>query len=241
MSEVHKPRLMTNPKDNGVLVHVPGGEFTMGSDRYSIERPPHRVKLRAYWIGRTEVTNAMYRHFISETRSAAPATLDTENFKADGQPVVNVNYFEAVAYCKWAGVRLPSEAEWEFAARGTDGRRFPWGNAEPDTSRAVYGLRRTTGFPAPVGNKPRGASPFGILDMAGNVLEWCSDLAGPYPSDEESGILTNPTGPSQGAKRIMRGSCLYYTSTTLSATERYYTLPAMKRSYCGFRVARNVD
>lgn len=234
-----KPRTMINRPDGLTLIYIPGGEFVMGHGQFGIERPTHRVRLSPYWLGQTEVTNAAYRKFVSDT-GHAPSTYDNdEGFNADDQPVVGVDYADAVAYCEWAGGRLPTEAEWEFAARGTDGRLYPWGNEAPRPDRAVYGkLRSDTATTQTVGSTPGDCSPFGILDMAGNALEWCADWAGPYPID--GGVSVDPRGPEQGAERIMRGGCYRHHAITLRAPQRLYTLPNQKRNYAGFRLAKTV-
>lgn len=236
----HEPRTMVNPKDGLTLIYIPGGEFEMGHTQFGIERPPHRVRLSPYWLGQVEVTNAAFRRFVDET-GYAPASYDGDDgYNADDQPVVGVDYAAAVAYCEWAGGRLPTEAEWEFAARGTDGRLYPWGNEPPKPDRAAYGKTRSdTATTQPVGSKPGDRSPFGILDMAGNVLEWCADWAAPYPKDGE--LRVNPTGPAEGTERIMRGSCFRYHAVTLRAPQRLYTLPDQRRNYAGFRLAMSAE
>jgi len=232
-----KPKTRTHPKDSSTLIYIPGGEFVMGSDAFSVERPPHRVRVSAFWMARTEVTNAQYRQFVEETkhRPSEFATDDLHN--GDDQPVVGVSWDDAMAYCRWAGGRLPSEAEWEFAARGSDGREYPWGDEEPKKGRAVYGLIFGKGGKAEaVGTTPGDVSPFGVLDMAGNVIEWCSDWYGPYPNDSAK-PLVNPTGPPQGNRRIMRGGCWTYQAQSLRATERWLVVPQQRVRHSGFRLA----
>jgi formylglycine-generating enzyme required for sulfatase activity len=210
----------------------------MGGTEFSSERPAHRVRLSPYWIGRTEVTNAMYRRFLAATGYPPTSLAQEERFGADEQPVVGVDWEDAAAYCRWAGGRLPTEAEWEFAACGTDGRRYPWGNDAPDSTRAVFDRDFLKGQAAPVGTTPGDISPFGVLDLAGNVSEWCADWAAPYPPDTGTPLL-DPKGPPTGTLRVRRGGCYMYSGTGLRATERYPTapVPLLNRRYIGFRIA----
>ncbi len=230
-----------NETDGSVLLLVPGGEFVMGSDAFQIERPSHRVRVSAFWMGRTEVTNAQYRVFMQATGRTPSEHGSKELYNQDQQPVIGVNWEEADAYCRWVGGRLPTEAEWEFAARGTDGHTYPWGNEPPDRSRAVYGLIfGKGGKAAAVGTTPGDESPFGIRDMAGNVLEWCSDWYAPYPPGTSQPLL-NPTGPSQGTHRIMRGGCWTFQAQALRATERWRTPPQQQTAHGGFRLVMDAS
>jgi formylglycine-generating enzyme required for sulfatase activity len=168
-------RLMVNDKDGSVLVLVPEGEFWAG------ENPPFKVRLPAYYIGLTTVTKAQYARFLKESGYAepAPGTLywRSRDFRHDlaEHPVVSVSWDDAKAYCDWAGLRLPSELEWEKASRGTDGRQFPWGNVW-DESRCRNAKNRGNEETAPVLGYVDGASPRGCLQMSGNVREWCEDV-----------------------------------------------------------------
>jgi formylglycine-generating enzyme required for sulfatase activity len=232
------PRTRVNPRDGARLVWIPGGEFTMGGTEYSSERPPHRVRLSPYWLGRTEVTNAMYRRFLAATGHPAPAVIQEERFSGDEQPVVGVDWADAAAYCAWAGGRLPTEAEWEFAAHGTDGRLYPWGNEAPDASCVAFERDFLKGQAAPVGTAAGDVSPFGVLDMAGNVSEWCSDWAAPYAAGGFEPLL-DPKGPPTGILRIRRGGSYMSSAPGLRVTERYFTppVPVLNRRYIGFRLA----
>ncbi len=221
------PEIETSPASAGdeEFVFVPEGEFIMGSDPndpffWGAEAPKHTVYLDAFWIQRTEVTNAMYRACVNEGVCPPPTEPSTRSQKdyyiLNNYPVVHVTYSHAVSYCTWIGGRLPTEAEWEKAARGTDGALYPWGNASVDNSSANFcdiGCTALStvesgyndGYPelAPVGSYPKGASPYGALDMAGNVLEWVSDwYAVDYYASSPS---NNPTGPSSGSKHPVRG------------------------------------
>ncbi|MBL8850012.1 MAG: DUF1501 domain-containing protein [Planctomycetaceae bacterium] len=230
-----------NAVDAGALVFVPAGEYTRGSDEIAVERPTHRVRVRPFWMARTPVTNAMYREFCKATGHRATDysnshLLSPKLTDADDQPVIGVDHADAAAYAKWAGGRLPTEAEWEFAARGTDGRRYPWGDADPLPEQAVFAQTvGKGGKTAPVGTTPGDASPFGILDMAGNVLEWCADWYAPYPTDATE-PLDNPAGPPSGLQRVQRGGCWAYEAPALRAASRTLAPPNQRLNMVGFRI-----
>jgi formylglycine-generating enzyme required for sulfatase activity len=203
------------------MVYVPAGDFLMGSiqdsQSDSNEFPQHTVNLDAYWIDRTEVTNAQYAHCTADGVCIPPHKTSSNtrssyygNSQYGNYPVIYVDWNQAQAYCAWAGRRLPSEAEWEKAARGVDGRIYPWGSAAPDRSRLNYNT--IAGDTSAVGSYPSGASPYGVLDMAGNVWEWIND----WFSDtyyQQSPVL-NPPGPASGTSRAVRGG-------SWSATDSY--------------------
>ncbi|MEM6457723.1 MAG: SUMF1/EgtB/PvdO family nonheme iron enzyme, partial [Acidobacteriota bacterium] len=161
-------------KDGSVLVYVPGGSYTLGGEAYSDEKPIHMVTLSPYWIGKYPVTNAQYGTFLEATKRGKPSRWNDKQFNGPDQPVVGVSWHDAQAYCAWAGLILPSEAQWEASARGTDQRTYPWGDGEPTKKLANYG--KNVGRTTPVGSYPDGAGPFGMLDQAGNVWEWCVDV-----------------------------------------------------------------
>lgn len=240
------PTLKVNPADGATMIWIPGGEFMMGSDEYSIEQPPHWVKVRPFWMALTPVTTAMYRRFTSQTGHRLPEfsnqhLMDPKLCDADDQPVIGVSYEDAVCYCQWAGGRLPTEAEWEFAARGTDGRNYPWGNEPPRPGRAAYGrILGKGGKAALVGTHPGDISPFGVLDLAGNVLEWCADWFGPYSADEGE-PLVDPRGPAQGTRRAQRGGCWMYDERSLRTTERIQGVPHQRLNLVGFRLVMDAD
>lgn len=194
----------TGPANDSEMVRVPSGMFLMGSlDGPEDERPQHQVNVTEFFIDRTPVTNAQFARFLNAKGTPAADGQrwydiddnDARIHRRDGQwaadagsenhPVVEASWYGAVAYCVWLRKRLPTEAEWEKAARGTDGRKYPWGNEPPDRSRAHFGagwneLR-------PVGSLPKGASPYGILDLAGNGWEWVSSAYLPYPYNPSDG------------------------------------------------------
>jgi formylglycine-generating enzyme required for sulfatase activity len=203
-------------KNGMTLLYVPAGEFTMGSeDGSDDEKPVHTVSLEAFWIDQTEVTNAMFADFINEQGNQIEGDvtwvdagdsdvrihLEGDIWKADEgyaeHPVIEVSWHGANAYCSWADRRLPTEAEWEKAARGTDERVYPWGNDA--LSNSLLNYNNVIGDTTEVGNYPAGASPYGALDMAGNVWEWVDDWYDAYPGNTESNSYFGKT------YRVLRG------------------------------------
>jgi formylglycine-generating enzyme required for sulfatase activity len=219
----------TNPKEGSTFVFVPAGGFTMGSNGGDAdERPAHKVNLRGYWIGKNEVTVAQYRRFCREIGRPMP-----RGQGADNHPVVNVSWDDAVAYARWAGCRLPTEAEWEKAARGTDARTYPWGNTwDPAKCNTEEG---GPGRTMPVGSYPRGASPYGCLDMAGNVSEWCSSVYKKYPYRADDG-REDPNAPSP---RVYRGGSWDDDRDDARASERDSDARGDQDDDRGFRLARS--
>ena len=191
---------LINFKDGADMVYAPAGEFIMGEDG-APDAPKHTVYLDGYWIYRNDVTVAQYRKFCRATGRRMPDAPDSG--WDDDHPMVKVTWDDAKAYCDWAGVSLPTEAQWEKAARGTDGRKYPWGN-DWDATKAVCNLApQNASDSAPVGSKPDGASPYGCLDMAGNVRQWCADCYdNAYYTHSPA---RNPTGPATGTYRVLRG------------------------------------
>ena len=229
----------TQPKPTGVkggeMVRVPAGEFIMGSDSGRAgEKPDHRVYLDEFYIDKYEVTNEQYNQCVS----AGPCS---PNQKFDGftdpqQPVVGVDWNQASTYCSWVGKRLPTEAEWEKAARGTDGRTYPWGEGI-DCSKANYGYCNYSKTKQ-VGSYPSGASPYGAMDMTGNVLEWVADW---YNENYYLNSLNrNPTGPETGNARVARGGSWGYDPNEVRAFHRGWLVPGGRVSYVGIRCARNL-
>jgi len=219
------------------MVWVPAGEFLMGStdadnEADTDEKPQHKVYLDGYWIYKTEVTVAQYRKFCQATGRQMPP--EPEWKWQDTHPIVNVTWDDAAAYAQWAGAALPTEAQWEKAARGPDGRLYPWGN-DWDGAKCVNSARgNAPGGTKPVGGMPAGASPYGCLDMAGNVWEWCADwYDGSYYKNTPSG---NPTGPATGTARVVRGGSWGNTiSDFFRAAGRYRPTPEGRNDYLGFR------
>ncbi|MBF0147597.1 MAG: SUMF1/EgtB/PvdO family nonheme iron enzyme [Magnetococcales bacterium] len=165
------------------MLPVPGGVFTMGEDRLDWTNPRHQVQLSPFYLAETPVTNDLYRRFLEENRTyRKPESWGNERFSHDMQPVVGVDWNDAIKFCEWLSestgkeFSLPTDAQWEFAARGTDARQFPWGNYGPTVEHACFGLDEKTGKPALVGQYPLGQGPFGHLDLSGNTWEWCRDV-----------------------------------------------------------------
>lgn len=219
-------------------VFVGEGEFLMGStaadpDAEADEFPQHAIHLEGFWIDRTEVSNRQYALCVDAKVCDPP--LHSRHFgrpDVDDHPVIGVSWFEAAEYCAWAERRLPSEAEWEKAARGTDGRIFPWGDEAPTPARAAYDLGDGT---TPVGTHPEGASPYGALDMAGNAWEWTADTYDPeyYAVSPRE----DPPGPRESVNwRVIRGGSSNTAPRALRAANRFWAFP--KRGYFdGFRCA----
>ncbi len=227
-----------NAQDGSVLVLVPEGPFQMGSEvtrAGADERPVHRVNLPAYWIGVREVTNEQFRRFVSQTgHPAGPRWEDHARMWGGRAPVLGVSWKDAQAYCRWAGLRLPTEAEWEKAARGTDARQYPWGDTW-DPARAWW--QDTSEVRAQdVGGLPLGASPFGCLDMSGNVAEWCSSRYRPYPYRSRDG-REDPKAP--GA-RVVRGGQYFDEPWDLRCSARRKAAPGERQTTTGFRVAMSL-
>jgi iron(II)-dependent oxidoreductase len=230
-------RVVTEP-DGATMVLVSAGEFWMGSDDESDdEKPRHRVTLDAFYIDRYQVTNAIYQKFMSATRHPAPAQWNDSDFNGPQQPVVGVSWEDAVAYCAWAGKRLPTEAEWEKAARGTDGRKYPWGDSW-DASRA-NSHESGHGKTVEVGSYPTGVSPCGAHNMAGNVWEWVADwyVEGYYGRSPER----NPRGPDTGTYRVLRGGSWLDGPIDLRAANRHGYSPDFRVDLIGFRCARGLS
>jgi len=177
-----------NPVDGAIYVLVSAGEFTMGSPAgvgEDNEHPQTKVTLPTFWIMQTEVTNAQYKLCIDADKCTKPNNAEWDKSENGNYPVVDVDWHQARAYALWVGGRLPTEAEWEKAARGTDGRVYPWGNTEPNDQGLFYNNK--VGHTSIVGSYPAGASPYGLLDMAGNVWEWTNSQYLPYPYRSNDG------------------------------------------------------
>ena len=244
----------TRPADDMVMVYVPGGTFQMGSaegdsDAYSDEFPQHSVTLDDFWIDQTEVANAQFAAFLNDQGNQTEGGVTWLDLDSDyclieqvgGQyrpksgyadhPVIEVSWYGVDAYCKWVGAQLPTEAQWEYAARGEQGYIYPWGNDAPTCERAQFG--DCSGRTVPVGSLPDGASWCKALDMAGNVWEWTADWYGSYSSASQ----TNPTGPVDGSYKVLRGGSFYNNWVSVRVADRSYGTPDYRYSYFGFRCA----
>jgi formylglycine-generating enzyme required for sulfatase activity len=237
------------PADQMTMLYVPGGAFRMGRT-WSLDARAHTVVLDSFWIDQTEVTNAHYRRCVAAGACAAPTTCSwgeatyEDPAKAD-HPVVCVSWQAARGYCDWAGGRLPTEAEWEYTARGPDAAIYPWGD-EFDGTRlnscdrsCPHEDQRDTDYDdgyaqtAPAGSYPDGGSWCGALDMGGNVWEWVADWHGRYPLTRQR----NPTGPERGSERLIRGGSWFDYSEYgfLRADNRHAFEPRAANDLIGFR------
>jgi len=251
LGQVGDPRLEEN---NEVIILA--GSFHMGAQKvnknernydpkaWGDELPVHQVTLRRFRIGRYPVTVQEFGWFIADKGYSVrkhwaegygefeePADWEQQK-QYPNRPVVGVSWFEAAAYCSWAGRRLPTEAEWERAARGEESNRYPWGDDPPlDTSRANY--HSIVGHPTPVGLFPKGNTSEGLCDMLGNVREWCGDWFGAY----ENGSLENPTGPNSGEKRVARGGSWAGGAPGVRVSDRSKFAPSDQGIFVGFRCA----
>lgn len=248
--------LIENPKDGTILVLIPAGEFLAGGKRENEGGgSPFRVRLPAYYLALHAVTNRQYAAFLNAAQAGKEAVEKWILFASDcfvrrqgsgyeayggkeGHPVVQVSWYGAEAYCGWAGLRLPTELEWEKAARGGDGREYPWG-VEWDEKRCRNGKNQGSERTADIWGYAGGAAPWGGYQMAGNVWEWCEDW---YEGDAYKRYKTgNLTKPSSGVYRVLRGGswCLDYPGSFRCAF-RYYLRPDLRYNFSGFRCARTV-
>jgi len=227
------------------MMLVPAGEFSMGSDKGDDdEQPIHKVFLDGFYIDKFEVTNGRFAKFVEAIQSEPPwgfADKDTPLVQAD-RPVRWVSWMDATGYCLWAGKRLPTEAEWEKAARGPDGRIYPWGNDSPTPAHAVFGLKEGGAETvSPIGNRDKGKSPYGVHDLAGNLYEWVMDWY-----DEEfytkfaKNPAINPRGPSEGTAKAQRGGSYINNPYRLRSSFRTKGDPTEQDPNVGFRCAQDV-
>ena len=228
----HAGEIRANTVDGLEYVWIPAGTFQMGcvdgdSECQWNERPRHVVTLsRGFWMGRTEVTDAAYQRFPSATRKRA---------RYGTLPAVKVTWHDAQAFCQWCGGRLPTEAEWEYAARGGRiGLRYPWGNSITRESASFLG----TGL-RPVASYP--ANGFGVHDMAGNAAEWCADWFDSYYDAQDGAAVLDPVGPSSGEERVLRGGSSSEFADTLRASDRFSAHPEEQRDSVGFRCVMDAN
>jgi formylglycine-generating enzyme required for sulfatase activity len=262
------------------MIRVPSGKFIMGASPKEQEMilqfgwspnwidrvkplvessgPPHEVYLDSFYIFKHEVTNRQYKAFVDATGHTPPEIWSRASFNHPDQPVVCVSWNDANAFCTWAGMRLPTEAEWEKAARGSEGLAYPWGNAWDASKlrsansianrpletfnvwsswqRTMFSVHGSEASPARVGSYPEGASPYGVMDMAGNVWEWVADWYDPHYYAESP--ERNPKGPPTGQRRVLRGGGWDVPkSVTYTWYRETFMPPHDKRTVTGFRCA----
>lgn len=229
------PDLVRNSKDGSILVRVPAGPFRMGSEdseAFEDEAPVHEVDLEEFWIGKHAVTNRQFERFVLETGyDGGSAWKESAAQWGPDSPVVHVSWRDAFSYCRWAGLTLPTEAQWEKAARGTDGRKYPWGDRW-EADRAWF-FENSEGRIHPVDSRPQGASPYGCLNMAGNVWEWTLSVYRPYPYEPSDGR----EDPESSEPRTSRGGAWYTYSRSLRCSRRCPEILTIQSNSFGFRVA----
>jgi formylglycine-generating enzyme required for sulfatase activity len=245
LQEKMQPKPSENPvattqAHERAMVLVPAGPFPMGSTMGEAdELPVHQVYLDAFWMDQHQVSVGHYARFLDATAQEAPPDWIIMNrSQHQKRPVVNVEWADAAAYCAWAGKRLPTEAEWEKAARGTDGRTYPWGNEHPTKFFANVNREQWNNHSAltPVGAYEEGKSPYGIYDMAGNVWEWVSDWYD--PDYYQYSPVKNPTGPPRGQSKVIRGGSWGSSPASLRSADREIHVPSFRGLGTGFRCAK---
>ena len=236
------------------MVLIQKGSFQMGSkksmlelkphdlfntDRHTLgpENPAHEVYLDSFYIDIYEVTNSAYAKYMEKTGAKNPKGWNNKDFNKLQQPVVGMNWKEAVKFCKWNGKRLPTEAEWEKAARGKRPVKYPWGNTPPDSNNLNYNeeIKKTTA----VGSIEKGKSDYGLYDLSGNVSEWVSDWHSPeyYLFSPKK----NPQGPKKGQYKVIRGGSWRNNAEDVNLVYRNATTPRNRSLAIGFRCAKSSD
>ena len=226
------------PVEKEDMVFIPAGEFLRGYNGGGFdEKPEGRVRLDAYWIDRYEVTYGPYTAFIAATGHRKPISRYVKHFdKLSGarQPAVYVSWDDADAYCRARGARLPTEAEWEKAARGPNGLLFPWGD-EDRRGAANTGNSDPFEFTAPVASFPQDRSPFGVYDLGGNAMEWVADW---YQEDAYKDSAPNPKGPASGLYRVIKGPSWATAGQEIRLSIRLKMVPEFRDTTIGFRCAK---
>jgi len=244
-----------HPADQSLMVHVPAGEFIMGSDKYSAEKPVQSITLSDYYIDKYPVTNAQFQKFVAATSYVTDAEKENTGLVRIGRrwkkvagaswkspdgltgiagredhPVSQVSYNDALSYCRWAKKDLPTEAMWEKAARGPDGNEFPWGNEDPMEDTANHD--NYVGSTTPVTAYEKGQSVYGIQDAAGNVYQWCRDW---YATGQRAD--TDPAGPETGTEHVIKGGSFIEGMESLRSANRDRYEPSYTSFLFGFRCA----
>jgi serine/threonine protein kinase len=247
-------------KDKAVAVLIPGGQFVMGSDQYSYEKPVQTITLKSYLIDKYPVTNRQYEQFVQQTKHVTDAEKNGYGnvligrhwrkvkgatwSKPDGvesiegkenHPVRQISYNDALAYCQWAGKDLPTEAQWEKAARGPQGYKYPWGDSDPNDTLANYD--NSIGSTTPVDRYEKGQSFYGCFNMAGNTYEWCKDWYTTY--SEAKRVDTDPAGPDKGSERVVKGGCYVEGMESLRSAHRDRFDPNYSSTLISFRTVCN--
>lgn len=245
LEQLRKPRSLpeTLTLPPAPMVVIPEGFFAMGAngtDALEDERPQHQVWVDRFDMDRYEVTTGHYAEFLARTKRPVPWQWEAVDLSQhQDRPVIGVSWFDAEAYCRRQGKRLPTEAEWEKAARGTEGRLFPWGNQVPTEGLANFALGARFSYSqvlVPVQRYEAGVSPYGMYQMAGNVGEWVADWYG--ASYYEISPPRNPAGPDSGSFRVLRGGSWSDLPKYLLTYGRFKLPPETRNSYTGFRCAR---
>lgn len=203
-----------NEKDGSVMLCVSAGTFLMGNDK-------DIVYVKEFYVDKHPISNIQYQKFFEETNHSKPAFFNDKRFNNPNQPVVGVGWEDAIAYANWSGKRLPEEKEWEKAARGVDGREYPWGNFKPDKNLAIFDLDIVSGTTADIETHPSGASPYGCHDMSGSIWEWCQEW---YTVDKY---------------RVVRGGSWINHVFILKCAYRSCSVPNGKDNNVGFRCVKD--
>lgn len=270
-----EPEPTLKAKDGSHMLLIPAGTFSMGGTKeelegfaykeylnYVAERPLHTVSVGAFYMDQHEITQEQYGRFLAYIEESGDRSMDhpdqpdnlahrqqyvNESLTAPTQPAVGINWYDAYAYCNWAGKRLPTEAEWEYAARGPGYRVYPWGDEAPDADgiwRANYRPPQTSNidghqYTAPVGSYPDGVSPFGIMDMAGNAEEWVSDWLDVKYYQKTEGAQ-DPKGPLGGTNKVIKGGSYGSDGYHIRIATRLYGAPHPKSEMIGIRCAQDL-
>lgn len=240
-SHTERHAITINSSTSAPMAFIPAGEFAMGSDRgQNDEQPVHRVSVKAFYLETQEVTVWRYAEFLVSQKTDPPFKWnEATSGSHQNKPVVGVNWYDARDYCRWVGRRLPTEAEWELAARGTEGRMYPWGDTHPTRGHANAGHTKWHGYDTltNVGQFELGKTPNGVYDLAGNLWEWVADW---YDATYyQFSPRDNPSGPSAGPLRALRGGAWNNDAKSIRSANRAGYAPDARRNDVGFRCAKD--